>query len=62
MAHNLQLKVVGEGVETAEQIDFLSGYECEEVQGYYFSRPLPAEAFAAFINIGKPQPNPSLVG
>lgn len=53
MAHNLQLKVVGEGVETEQQFDFLAGYECEEVQGYYFSRPLPAEEFSVFLNIGK---------
>lgn len=49
MAHNLQLEVVGEGVETAEQLDFLRRHECEEVQGYLFSRPLPAEEFALFI-------------
>lgn len=49
MAHNLQLEVVGEGVETAEQLDFLRWHECEEVQGYLFSRPLPAEEFAIFI-------------
>lgn len=53
MAHNLQLKVVGEGVETEQQFDFLAGYECEEVQGYYFSRPLPAEEFSVFLNVGK---------
>lgn len=53
MAHNLQLKVVGEGVETEQQFDFLAGHECEEVQGYYFSRPLPAEEFSVFLDIGK---------
>lgn len=53
MAHNLQLKVVGEGVETEQQFDFLAEYECEEVQGYYFSRPLSAEEFSVFLNIGK---------
>ena len=56
MAHNLQLKVVGEGVETKQQFEFLAGLECEEVQGYYFSRPLPAEEFAVFLNIGKTHP------
>lgn len=53
MAHNLQLKVVGEGVETAQQFDFLVENKCEEVQGYYFSRPLPAVEFASFLNIGE---------
>ena len=41
MAHSLRLKVVAEGVETEEQLGFLRDYDCDEVQGYYFSRPLP---------------------
>ncbi|AVR96283.1 bifunctional diguanylate cyclase/phosphodiesterase [Pseudoduganella armeniaca] len=47
LAHNLQLKVIAEGVETAEQLAFLRAHECDQVQGYYFSRPVPAEEFAA---------------
>lgn len=43
MAHSLNLTVVGEGVETRQQLDFLRDYECDEVQGFYFSRPLPAK-------------------
>jgi diguanylate cyclase (GGDEF)-like protein/PAS domain S-box-containing protein len=42
MAKNLELRVVAEGVETAEQLDFLLGLGCEEFQGYYFSKPLPS--------------------
>ncbi len=42
LAHNLQLKVIAEGVETAGQRDFLRAHGCDEVQGYYFSRPVPA--------------------
>ena len=41
MAHNLGLKVVAEGVETAEQLAFLSDNACDEAQGYYFARPQP---------------------
>ncbi|MDQ1724255.1 MAG: hypothetical protein QOG52_1283 [Frankiaceae bacterium] len=41
MAHTLQMDVVAEGVETAAQLAFLSGQGCDEIQGYYFSRPLP---------------------
>ena len=41
LAHNLGLEVVAEGVETVEQIQFLSEHNCDLVQGYFFSRPLP---------------------
>jgi EAL domain-containing protein (putative c-di-GMP-specific phosphodiesterase class I) len=41
MAHTLGKHVVAEGVETAEQFKFLHGNDCDEMQGYYFSRPLP---------------------
>ena len=41
MAHNLKLKVIAEGVETAEQLQFLRDHHCDEAQGYYLSRPLP---------------------
>jgi diguanylate cyclase (GGDEF)-like protein len=43
MAHNLNLKVIAEGVETAEQLAFLKDRRCDEMQGYLFSRPLPSE-------------------
>ncbi len=41
MAHSLNLRVVAEGVETRQQSEFLSGMKCDELQGYFFSRPLP---------------------
>lgn len=43
MAHSLDMKVVAEGVETPEQYAFLRGHGCDECQGYYFSKPLPAQ-------------------
>jgi len=42
MAHNLRLRVVAEGTETADQVKFLRDQGCDETQGFYFSRPLPA--------------------
>jgi EAL domain-containing protein (putative c-di-GMP-specific phosphodiesterase class I) len=48
LAHNLRLKVVGEGVETAPQFEFLKQHACDEVQGYYFGRPMPAADFERF--------------
>ena len=42
MAHNFKLKVIAEGVETLEQVDFLKLKNCDEIQGYFFSRPVPA--------------------
>ncbi len=53
MAHSLRLKVVAEGVETAEQLAFLIEHQCDELQGYYFSRPLPIEAFTALLKRGE---------
>jgi diguanylate cyclase (GGDEF)-like protein len=48
LGHNLNLKVVGEGVETAVQFDFLKRHSCDEIQGYYFGRPMPAAEFESF--------------
>ncbi|MDH3438970.1 MAG: EAL domain-containing protein, partial [Betaproteobacteria bacterium] len=43
MAHSLGLKVVAEGVETERQLAFLTEYGCDQIQGYFFSHPLPAD-------------------
>ncbi len=47
MAKHLKLKVVAEGIETPEQLDYLFHNDCEKIQGYFISRPLPYEALEA---------------
>ena len=49
LARELELKVVAEGVETAEQLQFLRSRRCDEYQGYFCSRPAPAEPFANLL-------------
>jgi EAL domain-containing protein (putative c-di-GMP-specific phosphodiesterase class I) len=50
MAHSLNLVVVAEGVETREELDFLSNLGCDEAQGYYFSRPIAAASFMPLLS------------
>lgn len=50
MAHNLELTVVAEGVETEEHLSFLLFSRCDAVQGYLFSKPLPAEKFQNLLS------------
>jgi len=49
MASILKLNIVAEGVETAEQLDFLLRHDCKIFQGYFYSKPLPKEAFVHFF-------------
>jgi diguanylate cyclase (GGDEF)-like protein/PAS domain S-box-containing protein len=52
MGHNLNLRVVAEGVEIPEEVAFLQSHQCDEAQGYYFSRPVPAQQFAKLLESG----------
>ncbi|WP_019531683.1 GGDEF/EAL domain-containing response regulator [Dasania marina] len=52
MAQSLELSVVAEGVEELSQLEFLKSLHCDVIQGFYFSKPLPAEDFAAFVLAG----------
>ncbi|RZT10471.1 diguanylate cyclase (GGDEF) domain-containing protein [Duganella sp. CF402] len=53
MSHHLRMLVIAEGVETAEQLELLRSKGCDLMQGYYFSPPVPAPAFAAMLVAGK---------
>jgi diguanylate cyclase (GGDEF)-like protein/PAS domain S-box-containing protein len=49
IAHNLGMQVVAEGVETNQQLSFLSGLRCEQLQGYLYSKPLPENDFQKYL-------------
>lgn len=51
LAHSLRLKVIAEGVETVEQLDFLKSLRCDQYQGYLFSPPLPPLQFAELLGL-----------
>jgi len=56
MGHCLNLEVIAEGVETASQLAFLRGNDCDQMQGYYFSTPLPVPALEALLLAGTSLP------
>ena len=49
VGRSLNLRVIAEGVETAGDLAFLKAHHCEEAQGFYFSKPVPADQFAGFL-------------
>jgi diguanylate cyclase (GGDEF)-like protein len=53
MAHKLDLKVIAEGVETPQELNFLEQNYCDEIQGYLFSRPVPAPEIGKLLKTGK---------
>ncbi|MBI4681668.1 MAG: EAL domain-containing protein [Nitrospirae bacterium] len=58
MVHSLELKVIAEGVETEQQLNFLLEHGCDEVQGYLFSRPLPSKDVSNLLRKGLVLPVP----
>jgi EAL domain-containing protein (putative c-di-GMP-specific phosphodiesterase class I) len=52
MGHSLNLTVIAEGVETLEQLRLLRESGCDQIQGYYFSKPVPAAQFAHMLRHG----------
>jgi EAL domain-containing protein (putative c-di-GMP-specific phosphodiesterase class I) len=59
LARNLGMDLVAEGVEQIEQLELLRTFDCPVVQGYYFSRPLPADSLDEFLDAGLDARNPT---
>jgi diguanylate cyclase (GGDEF)-like protein len=59
MGQSLRLRVVAEGVETAEELAFLSAHDCDEAQGFYFSRPVPPAEFVKLFDLSHPWIRPA---
>ena len=53
LAHKMDLKIIAEGVEYAQQFDFLKEHKCDKVQGFLFSKPIPSEEFEQLLREGK---------
>ena len=49
LAKKLNMRIVAEGIETREQVDFLAENDCDLIQGYYFAKPMPVEEFEAKV-------------
>jgi diguanylate cyclase (GGDEF)-like protein len=54
MGQSLNLRIIAEGVETEDQLDFLKAHKCDEAQGFYFSRPVPPQQIASFLESREP--------
>jgi EAL domain-containing protein (putative c-di-GMP-specific phosphodiesterase class I) len=61
MAHSLNLKVIAEGVEAPEELGFLCQHHCDEIQGYFFCRPVPPEELEKLLLTGRRLQIPALV-
>ncbi|NLK02654.1 MAG: EAL domain-containing protein, partial [Clostridiaceae bacterium] len=49
LARTFKAEITAEGIETKEQAEFLKSLDCDEIQGYYYSRPLSTEALEEFL-------------
>ena len=52
LGRSLNLRVIGEGVETAAELAFLQAHQCDAAQGFFFSKPVPAKEFAKLLATG----------
>jgi diguanylate cyclase (GGDEF)-like protein/PAS domain S-box-containing protein len=59
MAHSLKLQVVAEGVETRAQLEYLRRGRCDEIQGYFYSKPLPPDELSLLVQSGHSLPPPA---
>jgi EAL domain-containing protein (putative c-di-GMP-specific phosphodiesterase class I) len=55
IGRSMNLRVVAEGGETFGELSFLQAHQCEEAQGYFFSRPVPPQQFAKLLETGLPE-------
>lgn len=55
VGHNLNMQIVGEGVETLLQREWLRAHHCDEIQGCFYARPMPAEEFAKLLAADRPR-------
>ncbi|MCC2974940.1 EAL domain-containing protein [Massilia sp. IC2-476] len=58
LAHGLRMQVIAEGVETLEQLDYLRGCGCDEVQGHIYARPEPVQMVEPLLRQGRVEPSP----
>ncbi|MNP57671.1 Oxygen sensor protein DosP [compost metagenome] len=49
LGHHMDLRVVAEGIESPDELRYLTELECDQFQGYYFSKPLPSQEFSSFV-------------
>jgi EAL domain-containing protein (putative c-di-GMP-specific phosphodiesterase class I) len=61
LARELEIDVIAEGVETAEQLRLVTSWGCHEVQGFFFAKPLRAEDLEPLLRAGRIAPSPTVL-